>query len=65
MILTTKEYGQVYLELSFARDPVDVYINLGYKISNDQDLTDEEIERIQDIYSGELEYENYLRNCGA
>ncbi len=67
MYITDDVLGKCELEIHYDRfSSVDSYIMAGYSITLDRELTDSELDRLQDEYAGEIQWvsysEGYSRN---
>lgn len=60
MKLTNTRYGEIEVEISHGREScVDSFITSGYSITLDRELTDDELDYLQDEYAGEIQMESW------
>jgi hypothetical protein len=55
MIINDKTLGKCEVEIEYARSTVDCYIGRGYSLTFDRELTDIELDYLQDHYSGDIQ----------
>lgn len=60
MIIKDKVLGECEVVIEHGRlSCVDSFIQAGYSVTLDRELTDDELDRLQDEYAGEVQMESY------
>ena len=57
MKITDEVFGVCEFEIHYARSTVDCFFESGYSETLDRELTDDELNDLQDKYAGELQME--------